>query len=65
MNSNNQNLDRVEHEQYVPLAIREARSARARLRSMEPYVWMNLLSVMMLFMSALIMAYRIGAQSCR
>jgi len=51
-------------EGWVPLSVREAREARARLKSMEPYVWMNLGSMILLIATTVIMAYRMGAQSC-
>jgi hypothetical protein len=52
-------------EQNVPLSVREARSARKMRGDLCPYVWMNFVSLILLFATAVIMAYRIGAQSCR
>jgi hypothetical protein len=52
-------------EERVPLSVREARRARERREDLWPYVWMNFVSMMLLFAAAVVMAYRIGAQSCR
>ena len=45
-------------EEWVPLSIREARKRRDDLW---PYVWMNFLSMTLLFAAAVIMAYTMGA----
>ncbi len=57
--------DGVEQEQCVPLVVREARLARKRRDDLWPYVWMKFVSMILLFATAAIMAYRMGAQSCR
>ena len=46
-------------EEWVPLSIREARRRRNEL-----CVWMNFVSMTLLFAAAMIMAYRMGAQRC-
>ena len=51
-------------EKWVPLSVREARRARAVRDHLWPYVWMNFVSMVLLFAAAAIMAYRMGAQSC-
>jgi hypothetical protein len=48
-------------EKWVPLSVREARERRDDLW---PYAWMNFVSMILLFAAAVIMAYRMGAQSC-
>lgn len=50
-------------EKWVPLSVREARLARKRRDDLWPYVWMNFVSIVLLFSAAVIMAYRMGAQS--
>jgi hypothetical protein len=52
-------------EKWVPLSVREARRARERRDGLWPYVWMNFVSMILLFAATAIMAYRMGAQSCR
>jgi hypothetical protein len=52
-------------EEWVPLSVWEARRARERRDGLWPYVWMNFVSMVLLFAAAVIMAYRMGAQSCR
>ena len=52
-------------EKWLPLSVREARRARERRDDLWPYVWMNFVSMILLFAAAVIMAYRMGAQSCR
>jgi hypothetical protein len=56
--------DGIEQELYIPLVIREARLERKRRDDHWPYVWMNFVSMILLFAAAVIMAYRMGAQSC-
>ena len=51
-------------EAYVPLSVREARRARKLRDDLWPYVWMNFVSMVLLFAAAVIMAYRTGAHSC-
>ena len=51
-------------EEWVPLSVRESRKARERRDRLWPYVWMNFASIILLFVAAVIMVYRIGAQSC-
>lgn len=58
-----ENSDGVEQEQHIPLVIREARLARKRRDDLWPCVWMNFVSMILLFAAAVIMAYRIGARS--
>jgi len=53
-----------EMEEWVPLSVREARRARERRDDLWPYVWMNFVSVILLFAAGMIMAYRMGAHSC-
>jgi len=52
-------------EKWVPLSVREARRARARREDLWPYVWMNFVSMILLFGAVAIACYRMGAQSCR
>lgn len=54
--------DGVEPEQYVPLVIREARRVRASRDKLWPYIWMNLVSMILLFSALAIACYRVGAQ---
>jgi hypothetical protein len=54
----------AESEEWVPLSVREARRARERRDDPWPYIWMNFVSMVLLFVSAVIMACRMGAQSC-
>jgi len=49
-------------EECVPLSVREAR--RARRDDLWPYVWMNFISVILLFSALAIACYRVGARSC-
>lgn len=51
-------------EKWVPLSVREARQARERRDDIWPYVWMNLVSMILLFAAGVIMAYRMGGRSC-
>jgi len=51
-------------EKWVPLSVREARSARERRDNVWPYVWMNFVSMILLFSALAIACYRIGAQGC-
>jgi hypothetical protein len=62
--NNERESDGVEQEQYVPLVIREARLARERRDDLWPYMWVNFVSMILLIAAAVIMAYRMGAQSC-
>ena len=48
-------------EEWVPLSMREARMARVRLRNLWPYVWMNFVSMILLFAAAVVMAYRMAS----
>jgi hypothetical protein len=52
-------------EEYVPLVIWGARLAREKCDYLWRYVWMNFVSMILLFAAAVAMAYRMGAQSCR
>ena len=54
----------AESEEWIPLSVREARRARERRDDLWPYMWMNFVSMILLFAAAVIMAYRMGAQSC-
>jgi hypothetical protein len=51
-------------EAYVPLTVREARRARKLRDDLWPYVWVNFMSVIVLFTALAIACYRVGAQSC-
>jgi hypothetical protein len=51
-------------EKWVPLSVWEARRARERRDDLWPYVWMNFVSMVLLFAAAMIVAYKAGAQSC-
>ncbi len=53
-----------ELEEWVPLSVREARQARARRDDLWPYVWMNFVSLILLFSALAIACYRVGARSC-
>jgi len=53
-----------EMEEWVPLSVREARRARERRDELWPYVWMNFVSIILLFSALAIACYRVGAQSC-
>jgi hypothetical protein len=44
--------------------VREARRAQKEVDDLWPYVWMNFLSVILLFSALAIVCYRVGAQSC-
>ena len=57
--------DEADLENCVPLSVREARRARKMRDDLWPYVWMNFASMVLLFAAAVIMAYRMGGQSCR
>jgi hypothetical protein len=58
--------ERPQHEfdDWVPLCIREARRAPKEVDDLWPYVWMNFVSVILLFSALAIACYRVGAQSC-
>ena len=49
---------------WVPLSVREARHARASREELWPYIWMNLVSMILLIAALAIGCYRVGAQSC-
>ena len=51
-------------EAYVPLSVRQARRARKLRDDLWPYVWVNFMSVILLFTALAIACYRVGAQSC-
>jgi hypothetical protein len=51
-------------EEYAPLSVREARLAFKRTEELWPYVWMNLVSMILLIAALAIGCYRVGAQSC-
>jgi hypothetical protein len=51
--------------EWVPLSVREARRTRKMREDAWPYIWMNFVSVILLAAALGIMAYRMGAQSCR
>jgi hypothetical protein len=53
-----------EVEAWVPLSLREARLARKRRDDLWPYIWMNFVSMIIVFASAVVLAYRMGAHSC-
>jgi hypothetical protein len=57
-------IQEADVEKWVPLSVREARLARERSDDLWPYVWMNFVSMILLVAAAVIMAYRMGAQSC-
>jgi hypothetical protein len=57
-------IQEADVEKWVPLSVREARRARERRDDLWPYVWMNFVSMILLFAAAVIMAYRMGAQRC-
>jgi hypothetical protein len=54
----------AESEEWVPLSVREARRAQRTLDNLWPYVWMNLVSMILLFSALAIACYRVGVQSC-
>jgi len=54
----------VNSEEWVPLRVREARQARERCDELWLYVWMNFVSMILLFSALAIACYRVGAQSC-
>lgn len=51
-----------EVEAWVPLSVWEARQARERRDDLWPYIWVNFVSMILLFAAAVIMAYRMGAR---
>jgi hypothetical protein len=51
-------------EEWVPMSVREARRAQKEVDDLWPYVWMNFVSVILLFSALAIACYRVGAQSC-
>jgi len=51
-------------EACVPLIVRESRRARKLRDDLWPYVWVNFMSVILLFTALAIACYRVGAQSC-
>jgi len=51
-------------EAYAPLSVRGARRARKLRDDLWPYVWVNFISVILLFTALAIACYRVGAQSC-
>ena len=53
-----------ESEKWVPLSVREARRARESHDELWPYLWMNLVSIILLFSALAIACYRVSAQSC-
>jgi len=53
-----------ELEEWVPLSVREARRTREMRDDLWPYVWMNVVSMILLFAALAIACYRVGAQSC-
>lgn len=53
-----------EVEEWVPLSVGEARLARKGRDDLWPYVWMNFISMILLISAAVIMAYRLGTESC-
>lgn len=56
-----------EFEECVPLSVREARQARQAIKRRDDlwrYVWINFVSVILLFTALAIACYRLGAQSC-
>ena len=50
---------------WVPLSVRDARRARERRDDLWPYIWMNFVSMILLFSALAIACYRVGTQSCR
>lgn len=48
--------------EYIPLGMRSARQMR---NNVWPYIWMSFVSIMLLAAALAIVAYRMGAQSCR
>jgi hypothetical protein len=57
-------IQEADVEKWSPLSVREARRARERRDDLCPYVWMNFVSMVLLFAAAVVMAYRLGAQGC-
>jgi len=53
-----------ELEEWMPLSVREARRAQSELESLWPYVWMDFVSLILLFSALAIACYRVRAQSC-
>ena len=53
-----------ELEEWVPLSVREAPQAREGPDELWPYVWMNFVSMILLFSALAIACCRGGAQSC-
>jgi hypothetical protein len=51
-------------DKWVPLSVREARRDRERRDDLWPYVWMNFVSIILLFSALAIACYRVGARSC-
>ncbi len=50
-------------EKCVPLSVREARRARERRDDLWLYVWINFVSMILLFSALAIECFRVGAQS--
>lgn len=48
--------------EYIPLGMRSARRMR---NNVWPYIWISLVSIILLAAALAIAAYRMGAQSCR
>jgi hypothetical protein len=48
--------------EYIPLGMRSARRMR---NNVWPYIWMSFVSMILLAAALVIVAYRMGAQSCR
>jgi hypothetical protein len=46
-------------EEWVPLSVREARRARERRDDLWPYVWIHLVSMILLFSALAIVCYRL------
>lgn len=53
-----------ELEECVPASVREAREAIKRRDDLWRYVWMNFVSVILLFTALAIACFRLGAQGC-
>jgi hypothetical protein len=49
-------------EEWVPLGVRNARKIR---HTLWPHLWMSFVSITLLAAALAIVAYRMGAQSCR
>ena len=49
-------------DEYIPLSMRSARRMRT---DVWPYIWMSFASILLLMAALVVLAYRMGAHSCR